>query len=1339
MLREKLFRQKKGFLFLLILGLLLFAASENIFAADVRTFDDLKSAINNAADGEVININSPITLNETLVIENKSITIGGNASLSASQSLKTNEITNTLFVVKNSNLSFKGLGPGQKLTLNGAKINRIIYSENSNLTFENAELLNGCPANDASLNAGGGIFIDGGSLTARNTDFIGNASGDYPYLMDRNGGAIYGGSRPTDIKITGGVFLTNRITRKGNGAAIYQNAGNLIIKGTVFKENNSSDNKAEGACIHTRKDVKAKVSNVSVFVTKGFNTGGFLKSYGSTIEVGESTFVIRNLGDKYGQSGGVFSMEGGKTAIKDSDFRVDGTNVSRLAHGGGFIYISGDGDHTIEGNTMTGNSKDTSRQTAFYGGAICIENGTTASVTIKDNKITSTSVVSNGGAIAIGTDKAGKTPSTVNLSGNTISYTGTLMLSNQTGGALFIGPGAVVTMDGDQIDYASSKFAGAIYNEGHLSLSGSDAKPTKISNNKAFMAAGILNKGYLKIDRAVFSNNSVEKFKGSNSHINKEDEMAGENIYAAKDVIITPNARFDGRDIRLLDGQSKIILTGPLTGQVNVSISETPISSGNNLFLESQKRRLGYLVAEGDGTYRPTAADAEKIHYVSKDTKQPRADKDDHTSPGKWDFVLNPQTNQIVLGQRLRLSLDANGTDDAPTSFENITEGRDNEKSIYTSLVSDSIREDSYDIYGPGEKLADLSPEPVRKGYIFTGWYIEEVVKDDESDENKDGKTLVKDLKLFENTDEITNIIEPNEFKLYAGWKKSVAVEKVWDDSDDAYKNRPESLDVQLLYKGQEVGRLRLSAENNWKGEFTNLPDENTDFTAYSIKEIPDQVLGYEKTLVTGDFKDGFTLTSKTEFITIEGSKTWIHNGNTGPLPTEVTVTLNENGSPSDKKLTGSTWKFENLPKYKNKALVNYTLTEDPVKNYTSSQDGYDFTNTYNKTYKVNYKFINGTEGKNLPEEIKNLLPAEETGKENNSQVEPATKTFADIVTDDGRWTFIAWDENSKTIKGSDVKFVGTWVFKEKKADEENPPTNKITTVYVDEYGNEISPSKDGDHDKENIPGYEYIKTVRAKITDTETKVTHIYKKLKLEPQPPIGPEILDSSLVLPFIFGHENSKTTSDNISLEEISLNNSYSKAYIFGYPDGTFQPNKTMTRAEVVTMFFRLLKNSPSADANYKLSYGDVFENDWYYPALLFMTENAIITGYEDGTFRPNSPITRAEFAAIAAKFKGLVASDAKGFEDVLASHWALKYINSVYAKGWVSGYEDGSFRPDRNISRAEVVTITNKMLKRRPDVDFIKSHKDKLKAFKDLDQGHWAYFDIIEASQDLASLK
>lgn len=187
----------------------------------------------------------------------------------------------------------------------------------------------------------------------------------------------------------------------------------------------------------------------------------------------------------------------------------------------------------------------------------------------------------------------------------------------------------------------------------------------------------------------------------------------------------------------------------------------------------------------------------------------------------------------------------------------------------------------------------------------------------------------------------------------------------------------------------------------------------------------------------------------------------------------------------------------------------------------------------------------------------------------------------------------------------------------------------------------------------------------------------------------------------------------------------------AYMKGYPDLTFGPDRNMTRAEVTMMFARLLKDRPEANKVYAMPYSDVTKADWYAYAVSYMTENKLIMGYPDGTFRPNNPISRAEFAAIASRFDQLKPGLSLPFNDVKAGHWAYDVIASAADKGWVNGYPDGSFKPENKITRAEVVSTTNRMLNRYADLAFAKAHKTELAPMRDMDESHWAYGAAVEA--------
>jgi len=183
-----------------------------------------------------------------------------------------------------------------------------------------------------------------------------------------------------------------------------------------------------------------------------------------------------------------------------------------------------------------------------------------------------------------------------------------------------------------------------------------------------------------------------------------------------------------------------------------------------------------------------------------------------------------------------------------------------------------------------------------------------------------------------------------------------------------------------------------------------------------------------------------------------------------------------------------------------------------------------------------------------------------------------------------------------------------------------------------------------------------------------------------------------------------------------------------YISGYPDNSMRPQNAITRAEVSMIFFRLLSSAEKNNPRTSI-FGDVANDAWYAQAVNYLASIEILTGYPDGTFKPNQPITRAEFAAVCSRFDNLAQTSSNAFPDV-EGHWAKDYINSAYAKGWVSGYPEGNFKPQQNITRAEVVKVVNTMLNRKIHLEDI---PEGIKKFTDI-EGHWAYTEIVEACND-----
>lgn len=194
---------------------------------------------------------------------------------------------------------------------------------------------------------------------------------------------------------------------------------------------------------------------------------------------------------------------------------------------------------------------------------------------------------------------------------------------------------------------------------------------------------------------------------------------------------------------------------------------------------------------------------------------------------------------------------------------------------------------------------------------------------------------------------------------------------------------------------------------------------------------------------------------------------------------------------------------------------------------------------------------------------------------------------------------------------------------------------------------------------------------------------------------------------------------------------LNRRDHTAFLVGYAEGTFGPERNMTRAEVTTMFARLLTEQIEADKTYSSTFNDVAKNCWAANYIGYMQQFGIVTGYTDGSFRPNAPVTRAEFAAIASRFEKLT-QGSKSFTDVPDTHWAVKYINFAATRGWVTGYADGTFKPEHSITRAEVAAVTCRLLERSADQTYIRSHIGELRTFADVTESHWAYWYTMEAA-------
>ena len=187
-----------------------------------------------------------------------------------------------------------------------------------------------------------------------------------------------------------------------------------------------------------------------------------------------------------------------------------------------------------------------------------------------------------------------------------------------------------------------------------------------------------------------------------------------------------------------------------------------------------------------------------------------------------------------------------------------------------------------------------------------------------------------------------------------------------------------------------------------------------------------------------------------------------------------------------------------------------------------------------------------------------------------------------------------------------------------------------------------------------------------------------------------------------------------------------------YIKGYPDGSVQPDGFITREEIASILYRIINHDYEKPFVVRGDvFGDVDEKRWSVMEIEYMADKGVILGYPDGSFKPSGKLTRAEFAALIYRFAKIAKVNIKNpFSDLEQDHWAYSEILSLVKSGFMQGYEDSSFRAESNITRAEVMTVVNKILGRMPLESYIRSLK--FNPYNDLDDEKWYYITVLEAT-------
>ena len=609
------------------------------------------------------------------------------------------------------------------------------------------------------------------------------------------------------------------------------------------------------------------------------------------------------------------------------------------------------------------------------------------------------------------------------------------------------------------------------------------------------------------------------------------------------------------------------------------------------------------------------------------------------------------------------------------------------------------------------------------------------------------------------------------------------AAEKVWNDGKNLDGMRPEEITITLLADGNPVQSVHPTyfqyagegiPDNVWRAFFSPVPKYNKDGTEIEYTAVEESVSGYRSELsIEQKWYGSTTLTQSTAFIftntqmvTIRGAKTWDDIDNRDGLrPDSITINLmNGDAMVETKTVTaddGWAWSFT-VPKYdKDGAEINYTIEEKPVTGYTATVSGYNVTNTRDLG---TLKIVKTATGAQVPAGTTFTITGTPVAKD--VTFETVTVTYADFT--DGVYTLenvptgdytvteavdgAAVDGYTLTVsgngaeqqidKGETVEFaienayeldLGTLKIVKTATGAQTPDGTRFTitgTPVAKDVTFETRTVRYADFEN----GVYTLEIPTGTYTVTENTDDATLAGYKLTVTGDNGAtKTLEKNGTVKFTILNKYERTPSipDNPTpppTPELNTKDHY--AYIIGYPDGEVKPNGTITRAETVTIFFRMLTDE-SRDAIWSTenSFTDVQLTEWFNNAISTMENGGIINGYPDGSFHPNGNITRAEFAAMAIRFFQDAKVGPSKFSDTIG-HWAAEAISKAQNEGLIMGYPDGTFHPDQPITRAEAMTIFNRVLKRAP-------HKDHLVANMiqwpdNMNKAVWYYADVQEAT-------
>ena len=592
------------------------------------------------------------------------------------------------------------------------------------------------------------------------------------------------------------------------------------------------------------------------------------------------------------------------------------------------------------------------------------------------------------------------------------------------------------------------------------------------------------------------------------------------------------------------------------------------------------------------------------------------------------------------------------------------------------------------------DELVEKNQLPKRDGYTFTGWNTQQ---DGYGISFAAGTSAAR-----------VDKVEPN--VLYAQWKKTTIDEEVTvtikgKTSTATYDGQPHAVngyDIVSItgnagYTQADVS-LKSEAQNKYSLTKTDAGNYTMDLDASDFVNTNDKFTNVKFVIAeVGQLK--LTINKRNVTLT-SASASKVYDGTALTKP-EVTVTGDGfvTGEVADIKATGTITDF---------GEVTNTITYNEGANFKA--DNYEITTTEGKLTITKRSVTLTSETANKVYDGTPLTKPEVTvtgdgfvtGEVTDIK---ATGTITDVGTVTNTITF-AKGEKFKDSNYAITKTEGTL--------EVTPITDKVTVTIT---GNTKTVRYNGK--EQSVTGFTYTAPEGVKVTPKDgfkpeakgtdkgtyymyltkgdfTVSSKIYKEFEII--------VKDGYLEITRSGGHHPRPKPTVTIEDDDaLGLNTTDHFAYIVGYGNGEVRPQNNITRAEVATIFFRLLTDDVRDENLTKTNrYSDVTRADWYNTAVSTLSSMGIITGYPDGTFRPNAAITRAEFAAIAARFDSNGDKTTAKFSDI-ATHWAKDEISIAYNNGWINGYPDGTFGPQRDITRAETMTLVNRVLNRQPETE------------------------------------